>query len=126
MWIEYNPNPNDRRTEDCMVRVVAKVTNQSWDDAFAMLVSVAFIQKTMPGSKEVLGIVLKKLGFTRHAIPNTCPICYTEKDFCDEHPEGTYVLCTDNHVAVVQSGNIYDAYDSSMKIPMFYWAKEKS
>ena len=126
MWIEYNPNPNDRRTEDCTLRAVAKVTNQSWDDTFAMLVSVAFIQKTMPGSKEVLGIVLKKLGFTRHAIPNTCPICYTEKDFCDEHPKGTYVLCTDNHVAVVQDGDIYDAWDSSMEIPMFYWAKEKS
>jgi len=57
-------------------------------------------------------------------IPNECPDCYTAEDFCREHPTGTYILGFGGHVATVIDGNIYDSWDSSRMIPIYYWHKE--
>jgi len=78
----------------------------------------------MPSSNSVWGAVLRQNGFYKHVIPNTCPDCYTFEDFAKEHGEGVYVIGTGSHVATVIDGVLYDAWDSSNEIPVFYWSKE--
>ena len=63
-------------------------------------------------------------GFTRHALPDTCPICYTVADFCRDHPRGVYVLGIGDHVVCAVDGDWYDAWDSSAEIPAYYWERE--
>lgn len=89
-----------------------------------MVAVEGFIEADMPSSDAVWGSVLKKNGFVREAIPNTCPECYTAEDFCNDHQEGVYVLGFGGHVATVEDGVLYDSWDSSKEVPQYYWRKE--
>lgn len=124
MWVEYNPNPVGRRVEDCSIRAVAKALNVGWQEAYAMVTSAGFDMGDMPHSNSVWGAVLRRNGFYRHALPNTCPDCYTAEEFSKDHPRGIYVLGFGRHVATVIDGDIYDSWDSSEDIPQYYWSKE--
>ena len=117
MWIEWNPNPSGRRVGDCAVRAVAKALNTDWESAYAAIVVMGYALCDMPSSNAVWGAVLRQHGFYRD--------CYTAEDFCRDHPEGVYVLVFSGHVATVENGSIYDSWDSSQEIPMFYWHEKK-
>lgn len=126
MFVEYNPNPMGRRVGDCAVRAVAKALNTDWETAYAKIVRTGFQMADMPSSDSVWGAVLRSHGYAREAIADTCPDCYTAEMFCEEHPEGTFVLGFGGHVATVQDGSIYDSWDSSNEIPQYYYKlKEK-
>ena len=120
-WRNYNPNPTDRAVGDCAVRAVAKALDVDWETAYALIAENGFQMGDMPSSNSVWGSVLRQHGFTRHAIPNTCPDCYTLERFAEEHPTGTFVVGTGNHVATIQDGQIWDAWDSSNEIPIYFW-----
>lgn len=126
-WIEYNPNPVnfDRNVGDCAVRAVSKALSISWEKAYAKLALNGFLMGDMPNSDIVWGSVLRKEGFIREVVPNTCPDCYTVKDFCADNPSGIFVVKSENHVATVVNGILYDSWDSGMKVPIYYWTKEK-
>ena len=124
MWIEYNPNPTGRKVGDCAVRAIAKALNTDWETAYAMICNNGFQMGDMPSSNSVWGAVLRQNGFYRKAIPNTCPDCYTAEDFCNEYPNGVYVLGFGTHVATVINGNLYDSWDSSKEIPQYFWYKK--
>lgn len=125
MWIEYNPNPIQRRVGDCAVRAVAKALNVDWETAYARLAAAGYAMGDMPSSDSVWGAVLRQNGFYREAIPNTCPDCYTAEDFCRDHPEGVYVLAFGGHVATVDYGRLFDTWDSSKETPIYYWYRKE-
>lgn len=120
-WREYINNPFGRNVGDCAVRAVAKAIGADWERAYAELALAGFTLGDMPNSNAVIGSVLKQYGFVRHIIPNECPDCYTVSDFADDHPKGTFVLGTGNHVVVVESGEVWDSWDSTREVPVFYW-----
>lgn len=120
-WVEYNPNPAKRQTDDCTVRALSVVLGCTWDEAAVRLDAEAFRLKVMPDSKVAFHSLLKGLGFKRRIIPDTCPDCYTVDDFRVEHLKGVYVLATEDHVVAVKDGVIYDSFDSSAENPQFYW-----
>lgn len=124
MWIKYNPNPAGRNVGDCAVRAVAKALGFDWEHAYAVICSAGYEMCDMPSSDSVWGAVLRQHGFYRIAIPNTCPDCYTAKDFCRDYPHGVYVLGFGGHVATVDSGNLYDSWDSSKEIPVYAWVRK--
>lgn len=121
VYVYYNPNPAGRRVGDCSVRAVSKALKIDWESAYAMLTQAGFDMCDMPSSDSVWGAVLRKNGFYRKAVPNTCPNCYTARDFCRDHPLGTFVLGFGGHVATVHDGQIFDSWDSSKEIPQFFW-----
>lgn len=120
----FNPNPDNKNVGDCTVRALCVATNSDWDSVFVKLSLRAFIMRDMPSSDDVWGSQLASEGFKREIIPNSCPYCYTVKDFCKDHPEGTYVIGTGTHAVCVKDGIYYDAWDSGNKVPIFYWRKE--
>ena len=124
-WRKYNPNPAGRSVGDCSVRAIAKALGMDWETAYAKIAENGFLMGDMPSSNSVWGAVLRENGYTRHAVPNTCPDCYSLEEFAVDHPFGTYVVNTGNHVATVQDGLIYDSWDSSGEIPVYYWQKEE-
>jgi len=125
MWAEFNPNPAARNVGDCAVRAVAKALSIDWETAYAKIALAGFLMCDMPSSDSVWGAVLRQNGFYREAVPNTCPDCYTAEDFCQDHPKGTYVLGFGGHVATVEDGILYDSWDSSNEIPIYYWRKDE-
>ena len=124
MWKEYNPSPVGRRTGDCTVRALAKALGIDWESAYVRLCMNGYAMGSMPDSKEVFSATLRKNGFYRKAIPNTCPDCYTAADFCEDNPDGIFVLGFDSHVATVVDGDIYDTYDISKEVPLIVWYEE--
>ena len=90
-----------------------------------MIALNGFLMGDMPSSNAVWGALLRQEGFKRAAIPNTCPDCYTVEDFASDHPEGTFVVGTGNHVVTVKDGLIYDSWDSSQEIPVYYWFRKE-
>ena len=124
MWVRYQPNPCGRNVGDCAVRAISKALGMDWETAYAVIVSAGFDMCDMPSSNSVWGAVLRKHGFIRESIPNTCPECYTADDFCRDHPHGIYVLGFGNHVATAINGDLFDSWNSLSEIPQYYW-KEK-
>ncbi len=125
MWIRYNPNPTGRNVGDCAVRAVSKALDIDWESAYTLIANNGYAMGDMPSSDSVWGAVLRQNGFYRKAMPNTCPDCYTVKDFCIDNPYGTYVLGFGGHVATVVNGNLYDSWDSSMEIPVYVWYRKE-
>ena len=125
MWIRYNPNPAGRNVGDCSVRAVSKALEIDWETAYDLISDAGYNMGDMPSSDSVWGAVLRQNGFYRTAIPNYCPDCYTVRDFCKDHPIGTYVLGFGGHVATVKDGDLYDSWNSSNEIPQFYWYKKE-
>ena len=124
MYIQYNPNPKNQEVGDCTVRALCRLTEKDWDSAFMDLVSRAYYMKDMPSSNAVLGRHLRGLGYKRHAIPDSCPDCYTIEEFCNDHKYGRYLLGTGTHVVACVDGNYYDTWDSGKKIPLYYYSKD--
>ena len=124
-WRNYNPNPAGRAVGDCSVRALTKALGVDWETAFSELAKNAFQMADMPSSNGVITATLRQHGFTRKAIPNTCPDCYTIGQFAEEHPKGTYVVGTGNHVVTIQDGQIWDAWDSSDEIPIYFWEEQQ-
>ena len=125
MFIHYNPNPvRSDGVGDCAVRAVAKATDLTWEQTYTELSTSGFLMGDVMNSDQVLAAVLRKHGFVRGSVPEECPDCYTVADFAAEHPDGTYVVKSDNHVATIIDGNIFDAWDSSKRVPLWFWKKK--
>lgn len=119
-----NPNPKGALIGDCAVRAIAIANGLTWNGAYKMLTDYGFRMKNLPNADAVWSAALKDSGFKRRSIPDTCPDCYTIREFCEDHPTGTFVLGTGSHVVAVKDGNYYDTWDSGDEVPIMYWRKE--
>ena len=124
-FVYYNPNPDRKTVGDCTVRAITIAMDMSWDDIHTDLCMVSHYIHDMPSSNAVWGEYLYLNGFRRHAIPNTCPACYSIRQFARDYPVGTFVLATGSHVVTVVDGDYYDTWDSGSEIPIYYWRKER-
>lgn len=126
-WVYYNPNPvrQDGEVGDCAVRAIAKALGISWEEAHVRLSFNAYLMGDIQNSDLVWGSILRKAGFVREIVPNTCPDCYTVRDFCLDHPHGIFVIKSEGHVATVIDGTLYDTWNSEMKIPIYYWTRKE-
>lgn len=128
--VNSNPNPYNKLVDDCVVRALAIALNSTWQGIYIKLTLQGLVSGDMPSSNRVWSKFLETEGYKRQIIPDTCPYCYTVKDFCRDHPEGRYILGTGTHVVAVINGDYYDTWDSGDETPLCFWdvteAKEKS
>lgn len=121
MYKNYNPNPFGSRVGDCAVRAVCKAMDLEWSDAYLNICIEGLMKADMPSSNAVWGSYLCKNGFKKEVTdPNT-----SLKAFAAKHPKGTFVVALNGHVVTVKNGNIYDTWDSSEEIVLYYWRKEE-
>ena len=124
MYRYYEPNPVRSGAIDCTVRAISKALGVTWERAHAMLAVNSFLMGTVQCDDDVWGSILRQHGFRRQSVPNTCPDCYTVEMFCEDHPRGTYVIKSQDHVATVIDGTLYDTWDSSGKTVLFFWERD--
>lgn len=122
-YAEYNPNPAGKSVGDCTIRAISKALDQTWEETYAGICLQGFEMKDMPSSNAVWGAYLRRNGFRRYVIPDTCPDCYTVEDFAIEHPRGTYILALSGHVVCVRDGDWHDTWQSGNEIPLYYWER---
>lgn len=123
MYIYYNPNPLGLSVGDCTIRAISCALNITWELTYNLLADLGFEMCDMPSSNRVWSELLKLNKFKKHQIPDTCPNCYTVKNFCYDHPKGTYVVGTDEHVVCIKNGNYFDSWDSGNEIPIYYFER---
>lgn len=125
MFIFYNPNPANKLVGDCVIRAISKLTNQDWESTYLDICAQGLKMHDMPSSNRVWERYLISKGFKRTLLPDTCPDCYTVRDFCDDYSIGKFLLAIGTHVVAVEDGDYYDTWDSGNEIPMFYWRRER-
>lgn len=124
MWRYFNNNPLGRNVGDCAVRAVSAALGVDWESAYAMLASNGYLMGDLPQANSVIAATLRKNGFYKATIPDTFPDCYTAEMFCEDHPHGVYVLGFGTHVAAVIDGEVWDAWDSTQEIPIYYFYRK--
>lgn len=124
MFLMYNPNPDGNRVGDCVIRAISTATGLSWEQVYVELSVQGFILKDMPSSNHVWASYLFSKGYVKEPLPSLCPECYTVREFCEDHPEGIYILGTGSHAVAVIDGDWYDTWNSGDEVPVFYFRKE--
>lgn len=124
-FIYYNPNPLGKSVGDCVVRGISKLLGQDWLDTYIDLCFQGALAGDMPSGNAVWSTYLAGLGYNKYHLPNTCPNCYTIKDFCRDNPHGSFLVAVGDHVVAVENGDYYDAWDSGNEIGISYFAKDE-
>lgn len=124
-FIPTNPNPNNKYTGDCVIRAICIAEDKEWDDVYLELMVKGYAMKDMIESNELWNSYLHGLGYSRYIIPDTCPDCYSVREFAQDHPQGRYILGTGTHAVAVINGDYYDTWDSGHKVPIYFWRKER-
>ena len=122
-FVYYNPNPMGKYTIDCTIRAISKVMDMDWDTTFMKIAIQGFADKSMMVDDKVWGQYLRDNGFRIRPFPDTCPNCYTVRDFANDHPKGRYLLKTYEHVIAVVDGDYYDTGDSGDEVPIYYYER---
>ena len=125
MFIEYNVNPY-KRVGDCVVRALAMILGESWEAVYWGVCQKGAQLYDMPDSNAVWSAYLFDKGFKRYMIPDTCPKCYTVRDFCRDYRKGNYILATGTHVIAVMDGDYYDTWDSGDETPIYFFTRRKN
>ena len=125
MYSYFNCNPKGNRVGECVIRAISKALNQPWEDTYIELTIQGYIMGDLLSSNSVWGAYLKSKGFDRDIISTDCPDCYTINDFCEEYPEGIFVVGTGTHAVAVIDGTIFDTWNSGDETPIYFYKKEK-
>lgn len=124
MYIAVNPNPLNNNTGDCVIRAISIAEGKEWDDVYLDLMVEGFFSKLMIEDNRLWTKYLHGLGYRRYNIPDTCPDCYLIKDFVRDNPQGVFILGTGTHTVTCIDGRLFDTWDSSECVPLFYFKKE--
>lgn len=123
MFIYLNANPSDIHTGDCVIRAIMTLEQQSWEKTMLELTAYSYFMHRIIDDNYVWETYLKDKGYRHIELLDTCPDCYTLRDFCELHPIGKYIVCTGSHVVAVMNGNYYDTWNSGNEIVRYYFRK---
>lgn len=121
--MHYNINPCNKSVGDCVIRAISTALNQPWEKTYLDICLQGFIMCDMPSANHVWGAYLKEKGLSRHTIPHELADDYSVNDFCDDNPEGTFILACSGHVIAVIDGRYYDNWDSGDVAVLYYWER---
>ena len=125
MWIYYNTNPMGKQVGDCVIRAITKALNISWVEAYLNVCIQGLLMGDMPSNNAVWGAFLQKRGFRKKLFFGNYPDNYSVADFCQDHPEGVFVVAVHNHVLTVVDGDYYDSWQSENENPIYFFEREE-
>lgn len=123
-YMYQNNNPANKLVDDCVIRAIATATGKSWDDIYWDLSIEGFKAKDKLDANAVWGRYLETHGFTRRYLPDTCPLCYTVRDFVRTHPHGIYILADGQHAIAAVDGYYIDTVDTGDRTVLYFFEKE--
>lgn len=122
-YIQLNENPHGILVDDCVIRAIATATGRSWDDVYLDLMIEGYEHKNWGNFNAIWWNYLIKKGYKRFLIPDTCPMCYTLKDFVKEHPHGVYIVGDGRHTVAVVNSYYMDTFNSGNMSVLYYFTK---
>lgn len=123
-YVNFNANPKNKKTEDCVIRAISKGLNQKWEDTYLEMAKFCIKKGYMLNGKNGYKTYLKSKGYEMCKMPRREDRTrYTIKEFVEEiaEPNKTYIIKVANHLTLVQNGVLYDTWDCSKKSVGNYW-----
>lgn len=124
-YVYANTNPKNRIVDDCVIRALSLALGKSWDEIHYALAKQSYFDKDIMNANAVWGKYLQDIGVERHNLPDKCPLCYSVRDFTNEHKKGVYILCSGSHVIAAIDGDWYDTFNSGDYPVLFYFFVEE-
>lgn len=124
-FIEYNANPKNKKTGDCVIRSISFATNTKWEIIYRNLAEQGIAKGLMVNDPKNWKRYLELLGYKIQKMPRKPNNKrYTLEEFCDEIAEDdtTYIVKIANHLTVVKNKNLYDTWNCCKKYVGNYWA----
>lgn len=125
-YVQINENPHNNLVDDCVIRAISTATGKDWNDIYLELMIEGYYNKNFPNFNIIWWNYLIKRGYKRYLIPNTCPLCYTLKDFIQDYRHGIYLVGDGNHVVAVIDGSYFDTWDSGNMSVLYYFKYEQT
>ena len=123
-YIRLNENPYGLLVDDCVIRAISTATGRKWDDIYLDLMIEGFEHKNWGNFNAIWWNYLERKGYKRQLIPDTCPLCYTLRDFVKDHRHGVYIVGDGSHTVAVVDGFYIDTYDSGKMSVLYYFTKK--
>lgn len=124
-FVKQNINPKGWKTDDCVVRALAKANNMSWESTYLMLCEVGLKKCRMPNSKHTYEALLKTYGWVKYKMPkHSDGSRYTVKELVDEKSNKRMVISIANHLTFADKGTLIDTWNCGGKSVGNYWIKE--
>ena len=101
------------------MRALSKALGQDWLVTYLGICIQGALAGDMPSANAVWGAYLAQHGFRRRLAPDGV----TVSEFARAHPSGVYVLALSGHVVCIIDGTLYDTWDSSREVVLYYWRK---
>ena len=116
-WQYYNPHPKGKSVGDCVKRSITKVTGWDYMDVQRKLNKI----KREVGAKhfnsdKTLQTFIKEMGWQRTTFPAVKgKKRMSGESFCQQYPEGKFILQMAGHWTACVDGVIYDTWDCREK-----------
>lgn len=123
MFIKENLNPQNKNVQDCVIRAISKVLNQSWGRTYLELAVYGYAMADLQSADAVWNIYLSDKGLKKYVLPSNCPDCTTVREFSERYKEGRYLLYVGEHVTACINGSYYDTWDSGDRIVIYFFAE---
>lgn len=123
-YVSYNPNPcGKQNANDSYVRAFCKVMNVDWGVAYSALCARGYALGEMPNSSIVWTTLLLDNGYLERSLMDKTQSNYNVDMFCNDYPNGEYVVVADNKIIYIRDGKFYDSIRSSDIVLMYYFEK---
>lgn len=125
-FIEFNNNPKNNRTGDCLIRALSFASDKKWEDVYSELAVLGIENALMINDKSNYETYLKQLGFEKQEKPrrrdNTK---YTIEEFSEEIAECNkiYIIQILGHMTVIKNKILYDTTNCEQSLVENVWTK---
>lgn len=123
-FVNYNNNPKQKRTNDCVIRALSLGLNKSWEDVYKDLTNLGIKKGLMPNDRNNWKQYLKDFGYKMEKMPKKLNgKRYTVEEFINElaYNKQTYIIKIANHLTVVKDKKLYDTWNCKNKCVGNYW-----
>lgn len=123
-FVNYNHNPKQKKTNDCVIRAISFATGKTWQDVYKDLAELGVKHCLMPNDRKNWKAYLKKLGYNMEKMPKTLSNKrYTVEEFANEiaFKNHTYIIKVAKHLTVIKGKKLYDTWNCKDKCVGNYW-----
>lgn len=124
VFVEFNANPNNNNTTDCVVRAIAVATEREWEDVMRDIFEFGMKHKLVFNDPDCYAMYLKELGFTKQKQPKKKNgKKYRAYEWAPKFKGIAVAHVGSHHMVAIRNGKVIDSWDSTEGIVGNYWTK---
>lgn len=123
-------NPKDRRVDDCVVRAIANVCEQSWETTVREMTELGITKGCLLNDPKLIPLYLKSKGFTQMKEPRksdntkmTVREWLGSRDGWLWHSYKIVAVVGSHHITAIKDNQVQDIWDCSNRTMHKWWVK---